>query len=44
MQLELAQRTYMREEPPFDYQAGLAARVQPVLARFVETMVNWRPA
>lgn len=44
VQLELAQRTYMREEPPFDYQPGLAARVQPVLARFVETMVNWRPA
>jgi N-formylglutamate deformylase len=44
VQLELAQRTYMREEPPFDYQAGLAARVQPVLARFVETMISWRPA
>ena len=43
IQLELAQRTYMREEPPFDYQAGLASRVQAVLARFVETMINWRP-
>nr|WP_298684178.1 N-formylglutamate deformylase [uncultured Dongia sp.] len=43
VQLELAQRTYMREEPPFNYQAALAARVQAVLARFVETMVNWRP-
>lgn len=43
VQLELAQRTYMREEPPFDYQPGLAARVQTVLARFVETMATWRP-
>jgi formiminoglutamase len=43
VQLELAQRTYMREEPPFDYQTGLAARVQPVLARFVDTLATWRP-
>lgn len=43
VQLELAQRTYMREEPPFDYQPALAARVQPILARFVETMATWRP-
>lgn len=43
VQLELAQRTYMREEPPFDYQPSLAMRVQPVLARFVDTMTTWRP-
>ena len=43
VQLELAQRTYMREELPFDYQTGLAARVQPVLARFVDTLTTWRP-
>ncbi|WP_374651896.1 N-formylglutamate deformylase [Dongia sp.] len=44
VQLELAQRTYMREEPPFDYQPALAVRVQAVLTRFVETMMDWRPA
>lgn len=44
VQLELAQRTYMREQPPFDYLPGVAARVQPILARFVETLVSWRPA
>lgn len=41
VQLELAQRTYMREEPPFDYQSGLAAGLQSVLARFIETLINW---
>ena len=43
VQLELAQRTYMREEAPFDYLPDLAARVRPVLARFVEAMTTWRP-
>lgn len=44
VQLELAQRTYMREAPPFEYQPHLAARVQEPLSRFVETLVRWRPA
>jgi formiminoglutamase len=44
VQLELAQRTYMREEPPFDYQPGSAARVLPVLTRFVDALTTWRPA
>lgn len=43
VQLELAQRTYMREEPPFDYQPSLAVRVQEILARFVEALTAWRP-
>ncbi|MBI2254133.1 MAG: N-formylglutamate deformylase [Proteobacteria bacterium] len=43
VQLELAQHTYMREEPPFDYQPSQAARVQAVLARFVEALATWRP-
>lgn len=43
VQLELAQRTYMCEEPPFDYQPATAMCVQQVLRRFVETLVNWRP-
>lgn len=44
VQLELAQRTYMREEPPFDYKPTLAARVQGVLGPFVEALANWRPS
>ncbi|WP_374383932.1 N-formylglutamate deformylase [Dongia sp.] len=44
VQLELAQRTYMREEAPFDYQPHLATRVQEPLSRFVETLARWRPA
>jgi formiminoglutamase len=43
VQLELAQRTYMREAPPFDYLPQVAARVRPVLKRFVEILANWRP-
>jgi N-formylglutamate deformylase len=43
VQLELAQRTYMREAPPFDYLPDIAARVRPILRRFVETMATWRP-
>jgi N-formylglutamate deformylase len=43
VQLELAQRTYMREEPPFDYLAEKAGRVQPILRRFVEVLATWRP-
>ncbi len=44
VQLELAQRTYMREAPPFDYLPDDAARVRVVLSQFVEILVNWRPA
>jgi len=43
VQLELAQRTYMSEKPPFDYRPELAERVQPVLQRLVQTMIDWRP-
>ncbi|HET6619379.1 MAG TPA: N-formylglutamate amidohydrolase, partial [Dongiaceae bacterium] len=42
-QLELAQRTYMNEAPPFEYRVDLAERVQPVLQRLVQTMIDWRP-
>ena len=41
VQLELAQRTYMREEMPYDYLPELADHVQPVLRRFVRTLLNW---
>ncbi|HEX6121239.1 MAG TPA: N-formylglutamate deformylase [Dongiaceae bacterium] len=43
VQLELAQRTYMNEVPPFDYRADQAANVQPILQRLVRTMIDWRP-
>jgi formiminoglutamase len=41
VQLELAQRTYMREAPPYEYLAQHAEEVRPVLRRFVETMIAW---
>ncbi len=41
MQLELAQRTYMREQAPYDYLPEVAEQVRPVLKRFVGTMVDW---
>ncbi len=43
VQLELAQRTYMNEKPPFDYRPDVAEKVQPVLQRLVRTMIDWRP-
>jgi formiminoglutamase len=43
VQLELVQRTYMREAIPFDYIEAQAVKVQPILKRFVETLVGWRP-
>jgi formiminoglutamase len=41
VQLEMAQRTYMREAHPFDYVDARADEVRPVLRRFVETMLDW---
>lgn len=43
VQLELAQRTYMNEQPPFEYRPDLAAQVQPVLQRLVGALTEWRP-
>lgn len=43
VQLELAQRTYMREAPPFDYLPEVADRVRPILRRFVQTLTDFRP-
>jgi N-formylglutamate deformylase len=44
VQLELAQRTYMREALPFDYLESQAEKVRPVLRHFVETLIGWKPA
>jgi formiminoglutamase len=43
VQLELVQRTYMHETAPFDYLEAEAAKVRPILKRFVETLIGWRP-
>jgi formiminoglutamase len=43
VQLELAQRTYMRESAPFDYLPEAAAKVRPVLTRFVQHLLDFRP-
>ena len=43
VQLELAQRTYMREAAPFDYLPAVADRVRPVLRRFVQALIDFHP-
>ncbi|MDY0882988.1 N-formylglutamate deformylase [Dongia soli] len=43
VQLELAQRTYMREAAPFDYLPEKADQVRAVLKRFVEHLLDFRP-
>ncbi len=44
VQLELAQRTYMNEDAPFAYRPDLAEQVQPILRRFVQAMIDWKPS
>jgi formiminoglutamase len=43
VQLELAQRTYMRESAPFDYLPAIADRVRPILRALVETLIDFQP-
>lgn len=43
VQLEMGQRTYMDETPPFAYSADKAARVQPCLQLMLGIMLSWRP-
>jgi N-formylglutamate deformylase len=40
LQLELSQRTYMHEPPPFEYREDLASRLRPTLRRLLETFVE----
>lgn len=40
IQLELSQRTYMDEAPPYRFRRDLAAEVRPVLRRMLEAMLN----
>lgn len=40
IQLELSQRTYMNEPPPFEFREDLAGQLRPALRRFLEAFVN----
>jgi N-formylglutamate deformylase len=41
VQLELAQLTYMDEDPPYGFREDLAAAVRPVLRVIVQAMIGW---
>jgi N-formylglutamate deformylase len=43
VQLEKCWSTYMREAPPFEWEAVQAARLQPLLRQLLQTMLAWRP-
>jgi N-formylglutamate deformylase len=40
IQLELSQRTYMNEPPPFEFREDLAGRVRPWLRKFLEAFLR----
>jgi N-formylglutamate deformylase len=44
VQLEQCWSSYMREAPPYAWDESIAARVQPLLQRLLQTMLAWRPA
>jgi N-formylglutamate deformylase len=44
VQLELSQRTYMEEEPPFAFRDDLADGIRPLLSQLVATMTAWANA
>ncbi len=41
IQLELAQATYMDEDPPFRFREELAKQVRPALRRVVQAVLDW---
>ncbi|WP_169577635.1 N-formylglutamate deformylase [Sinimarinibacterium sp. CAU 1509] len=43
LQLEIAQAAYMNEDPPWAWSAQRASRLQLLLIRLIETLVQWRP-
>jgi len=43
VQLEKCWSTYMRETPPFEWDAARASRVQPLLQQMVRIMLDWSP-
>jgi len=44
VQLEQCWSSYMRETPPFAWDAAQTARVQPLLRRLLQAMLAWTPA
>ncbi len=44
IQMELAQSTYMEEQPPWSWRDDRAEKLRPVLRRILETLVDWQPA
>ena len=44
VQLEMCQCCYMSEQPPYAYEAALAAEVQPLLRQLLQTLLAWKPA
>ena len=44
VQLEQCWSSYMREAPPYAWDESIAARVQPLLRRLLQTMLAWRPS
>lgn len=44
VQLEMTQRAYMSEAPPFEYDPAGAAEVRPVLSALFDVLLSWRPA
>lgn len=41
LQLELAQRAYMQEQPPWHYDAAKADRLRPVLREILQQALSW---
>jgi N-formylglutamate deformylase len=41
VQLEISQRIYMQETPPYAYQPNLARQLQPLLGDLLETCLTW---
>ncbi|MBE9537550.1 MAG: N-formylglutamate deformylase [Proteobacteria bacterium] len=41
IQLELAQRTYMNENPPFSYLPERAQKIQPLLRQLLQAIIVW---
>ena len=44
VQLEMAWRAYMDEQPPYAWHAAKAAAITPLLRELVQVMIDWRPA
>lgn len=44
LQLELSQRTYMQEQPPFKFDEVESAKVSPLLKSLVKTLLGWAQA